>query len=514
MKKIAFLLFALTFSFIAHSQNVTDAVRYASEELSGTARFTAMSGAFGALGGDFSALKLNPAGSAVFLNGAASVSLNLKNSHNDVNFTNGFSTNSESDFSLNQAGVVFVFRNTSNTSPFRKFTLGLTYEQVANFENDLFAFGNNTQSISDYFLDRANNVSLNLFTPQGNESLPDLYAYLGNTTLPSGYNYGNYDMQSAYLGYETYILDAENPNDLDNTAYLSNIAGNDFHQEYNQISTGLNGKFTINAGTQLNDDLYLGVNINSHFINYERTTVFYEDNSHPDSEINRVYFENTLRTLGTGISLQAGAIYKLNDMFRVGASYTSPTWYVISEETLQYLETDSNQFGTAIADPGVINIFPDYQLRTPGKFNGSFAMIFGRSGLLSFDYSYKDYSNTKFDAENDYNDRAFIAQNTAIENNLKAASTYRLGGEYRIENWSLRGGYRFEETPYENEEIMSDLSGFSLGFGYDFGNLELDFAYDFSQREYRQLMHQTGLQERAFVDNHNSNYTVTLSFGI
>ncbi|HET8810665.1 MAG TPA: hypothetical protein VFM65_10440, partial [Flavobacteriaceae bacterium] len=180
MKKTVLLVLTIAFTAIAHAQNITDAVRYASEDLSGTARFTAMSGAFGALGGDFSAIGINPAGSAVFLNGAASVSLNLKNSHNDVNFTNGFSSTSESDFDLlNQAGVVFVFRNTSKESPFRKFTLGLTYDQTANFENDLFAFGNNTQSIDQYFLDRANGVPLTLFTPQGNESLSDLYAYLG-----------------------------------------------------------------------------------------------------------------------------------------------------------------------------------------------------------------------------------------------------------------------------------------------------------------------------------------------
>lgn len=513
MKKTILLVLTIAFTSIGHSQNISDAVRYAAEDLSGTARFTAMSGAFGALGGDFSAIRINPAGSAVFLNGAASVSLNLKNSYNDVNFTNGFSSSSESDFDLlNQAGVVFVFRNTSKESPFRKFTLGLTYDQTANFEDELFAFGDNTQSIDQYFLDRANGVPLTLFTPQGNESFSDLYTYLGNAPLPTGYNYGNYDMQSAYLGYKAFIFDEENPGDLQGTTYVSNIAGNDFYQEYTQTSSGLNGKFTINAGTQFKDDLYLGLNINSHFINYERTTRFYEENSHPDSEINEIYFENTLSTLGTGISFQVGAIYKLGNMFRLGAAYTSPTWYVISEETLQYLETDSNEFGAATADPNVINIFPDYQLRTPGKLTGSLAMVFGRSGLLSFDYSYKDYSNTEFDSE--FNDRAFNTRNAAIENNLKAASTYRVGGEYRIENWSLRGGYRFEESPYENEEIMGNLSGYSLGFGYDFGNLELDFAYDFSEREYHQTLLQTGLEEKAFVDNHNSNYTVTLSFGI
>lgn len=516
MKKFALLFLTLISISTLQAQDITDALRYGSEELSGSARFTAMSGAFGALGGDFSAIKVNPAGSAVFLSDAATISLNVKNSNNDArlqngnnpSFTNGFLNNSESDFSLNQAGVVFVFHETSGNSPFQKFTLGLTYDQVANFDDQIFVAGKNATSIGNYFLERANGVPLDLFTRQGNENIADLYAYLGTTNFSGGYN--NQDLQEAYLGYETYIIEAVS-GDFDNTAYTSNIAGNEFDQQYRQISTGLNGKLTVNVGAQFMDDLYMGININSHFINYERTTIFHEENDNAGSEINQVHYENSLSTLGSGISFQVGAIYKIGNMVRLGASYTSPTWYTISEETAQYLRTDSNEFGPATADPRVINIFPEYRLRTPGKLTGSLAVVFGKSGLLSFDYSYKDYSNTEFGSE--FGDHVFAPQNTAIENNLQAASTYNIGGEYRIANWSLRGGYHLEESPYKNEDLMGQLTGYSFGFGYDFGNIELDFAYARSQRDYHQRMYQTGLVEKAIVENKNSNYTASISFG-
>ena len=273
----------------------------------------------------------------------------------------------------------------------------------------------------------------------------------------------------------------------------------------------MNGKFSINAGTQFKDDFYFGINLNTHFINYERSTTFYETNDNAASEINGVYYENRLRTYGSGISFQLGAIYKLGTMVRLGASYTSPTWYTISEETVQYLETMSNEFGTAVADPQVTNIFPDYELRTPGKFTGSLAVVFGKTGLISFDYSTKNYSNTEFGSEN--GDQVFAAQNAAIENNLQAASTYRVGGEYRLKEWSLRAGYRLEESPYKNEDLMGNLTGYSVGLGYDFGNIELDFAFDQARRDYGQILYQTGLAERAAIDNTNSNYTLSLSFG-
>ena len=48
--------------------SVADAYRYAIDNTTGTARFRALSGAMGALGGDLSAININPAGSAVFAN--------------------------------------------------------------------------------------------------------------------------------------------------------------------------------------------------------------------------------------------------------------------------------------------------------------------------------------------------------------------------------------------------------------------------------------------------------------
>ena len=57
------------------SQNVFDALRYSNDQIEGSARFSAMSGAFGALGGELSAISINPAGSAIFSKGVASFTL-------------------------------------------------------------------------------------------------------------------------------------------------------------------------------------------------------------------------------------------------------------------------------------------------------------------------------------------------------------------------------------------------------------------------------------------------------
>ena len=97
--------------FIASAQNINDVVRYSTENLQGTARFQAMSGAFGALGGDLSSLNVNPAGSAVFNYSQFTVSGSNYHRDNDALYGNSTRNTDLNAVELNQAGGVFVFKS-------------------------------------------------------------------------------------------------------------------------------------------------------------------------------------------------------------------------------------------------------------------------------------------------------------------------------------------------------------------------------------------------------------------
>jgi len=503
MKKLYFMVaacFVITFS---QAQDITDALRYSSEELTGTARFRAMSGAFGALGGDLSALGINPAGSAIFLNSFATVTLDYNQRKNNTNYFNGITSNKNSEVNFDQAGAVLVFNSTNPENNWGKFTLGVNYEQTNNFDDRFVAHGINTKSIDKYFLGYAEGVPLELLKTIDNESITDLYLFLGENE--------GYGAQQAFLGFQGFVVepDSDTP---ENTLYHSNIEPGDFDQTYTLASTGLNGKFSFNFASAFKDFLYLGINLNAHFLNYDRATQLLEINSNSGSETNKVLFSNNLSTTGDGVSFQLGTIAKLNDNIRIGVSYESPTWFTISEQATQRLETYSEEFKEqVIINPNVVNVYPDYRLKTPGKITGSLAVLFGTTGLISFDYSYKDFSNTEL---RPVEDPEFMFQNTQIADNLKAASTYRLGGEYRIQDWSLRGGYRFEESPYENETSIGDLNGYSLGLGYNFGNIKVDLAYDNSSRTDNPQLYQVGLTNKANIDRDFSSVILSLSFGL
>ena len=506
MKKNISILILGLFSIFSFSQDITDALNYSSDQLSGTARFKALSGAFGSLGGDLSAINVNPAGSAVFKNSMVTASLSSINLNNDNSFLNSTSSNSLNTVDFNQAGAVFVFRNnrSEENDGWRKFVLGINYEQTMSHDNEFFVSGTNTNSIDSYFLANAQGVSLDLLQLLPGETISDLYSFLGS-------NHG-YGAQQAFLGYQSFILEPVDPNDPANTAYFSNIAAGDFNQEYSYATSGYNSKFTLNLASQYKDKVYLGLNLNSHFLNYNESTYFYESNSNPGSIVTEVGFENNLSTIGTGFSFQLGAIAKVHKNLRLGASYESPTWYRISEETTQSIATTRDDAGTLVTDviaPNVINIFPSFRLQTPAKINGSAAILFGKKGLISFDYTLKDYANLKFRPSNDAN---FATQNNLISNTLKSTSSYRIGGEYRIDELSLRGGYRFEESPYKDGTTFSDLTGFSVGLGYNFGKIRIDATYDQSEQTRNFQLFNQGLTDSNRVDGKNSNVTVSVNF--
>jgi len=489
-----------------NSQSIFDGLRYASDGVYGTARYNAMSGAFGALGGDLSAMQLNPAGSAVFTNSYANATLAVIDKNNDVLFNNTATRSGDTDFNLSQAGGVWVFYNPNQESDWRKFSIGLNYELLNSYDDEVVSRGTNNTSIDQFFLNQAQGVPLNLLRLQPGESISSLYRFLGETEGVS--------VQNAFLGYQGFIIEPVEDT-ASNTNYFSNVAPGSFEQDHFKYSDGYHGKYTFNFATQFKDVLYIGVNLNTHSINYFESTLLLESNNNEGSTVTNIAFENNLWVFGNGFSAQLGAIAKLGDQFRFGITYDSPTWFTISEETTQYLETrridsDDNLI-TEILNPNIVNFFAYYDLRTPSSFKASAAMLFGQKGLISIDYGYKDYRQMEFKPKGD---PFFNMQNSLISNNLNGVSSFRIGGEYRYNQWSFRGGYRYEESPFNDTNILGNLTGYSFGFGYSVNSVKIDLSYSQANQERNQSLYSTGLTTPSNINNTENLYTLTLSFGI
>ena len=517
MKKILFLLITGLTVSVSHSQEVSDAVRYAQDNLTGTARFRAMSGAFGAVGGDLSSISINPAGSAVFLNNQTGITFSNQNIKNNSNYFGNQISDKENSFILNQAGAVFVFHDHNPSNNWKKIAIGANYENTNNFNNSIVSVGTNpTNSIGDYFSEFANYSNGGSPVPFqiiNNNNISYTYKNLGSN-YPNGQypNLSGYSAQQTYLGSQGKIIGYDNVSN----SYPSRIpAGGNYYQENEIFSSGYNSKLSFNIATSYKDRIYLGANLNVHITDYRRTSSFYEDNDNPllpTETISNLRFNNDLYTYGNGFSFQLGAIAKVTESFRLGLAYESNTWYELYDELSQSLYTTTDVIGGQSQyydiNPDVLNVYESYTLQTPGKTTFSAAYVFGKSGLISVDYAIKDYGNTKYKP----NDSGFKGLNNDISNQLTTAGELRVGAEYKIKQLSLRGGYRFEGSPYKNGTTIGDLNSYSGGLGYNFGGTRVDLAYSYLERKSNQGFFATGFTDGANITSKLNNVSLTLLF--
>ncbi|MFA5297547.1 MAG: outer membrane protein transport protein, partial [Lutibacter sp.] len=241
---------------------------------------------------------------------------------------------------------------------------------------------------------------------------------------------------------------------------------------------------------------------------YYQRTLIEEYNNDGNNNTLDVSSRQELSTYGDGISFTLGAILKPVENLRLGLAYQSPIWYTLSEDSMDYDENVySNDVLTSNEYSGV-NSF-DYKLRTPSKFTGSIAYIFDDKGLISVDYSLKNYSNIELSNAN------FSVENQAINTDLETVGELRIGTEWRFDNFSIRGGYHFENSPYKNSISSDNLEGFSFGAGYKFRGVKLDFAYQKSSNTAPfDFYPQSNQVNSVELDRDTSKFTATLVLSI
>ncbi len=384
-----------------------------------------MSGAFGALGGDISAININPAGIAVFNNSAFSGSFNSRNTDITSNYY-GTSRNNQNEFlNFTQAGAVLVFDSAYNTE-WKKFAIGFNYRMQKDFNNGFSAVGNSgIATFRDFPLD--------------------------NNTPTIDYN----------------VAEEQRFN-------------NNYNGELNEVSVAFSALHQ--------NKLYVGAGLNFYDLNFsQRATLVEFNNDGNGNTLDANFYQENFVT-GAGVSLNAGFIYKASKNFRFGLAYQTPTWFTEIIEESNIVNNDGYMGDTEIivSNNNVIydntagGNFPSqsfiYRLKTPSKLTASAAFVFGKSGLFSVDYTNKNYTNMNL------SDADFSGENQFFQNELRNTYALNLGTEWRFDRLSVRGGYRFEQDPLKTALDSDNLKGYSFGGGYNFGNLKIDFSYSDNNR--------------------------------
>lgn len=448
MKKL-FLAMVVFVAYFSNAQTIEQTLSYndigelfSKETLNGTARFNSMSGAFGALGGDMSAIDINPAGAAVFNKSEFAVSLYNKKINTEASFY-GLKQYNENDFvDLSQAGGVMVF-TTNDNSGWGKFALGFNYGVTNDYNN--------------------------LYTVKGNSG------YAPITDL--------YDPDVVYLNSDGH--------------YFENF------------TDGKNEKYTFTIASEYNNNLMFGFSLSTYNTEHYQRISTDEYNNDGNGNNFDIYQIQELLTYGDGISFNLGVISKPNDNVRLGLAYQSPIWYSLAEEYLEYdVDIYESITNNTTNDYSGTNGF-DYRLKTPSKLTGSFAYIFNKSGLISLDYIYKNYSNIKL------SNGSFSIENQGFKSNLESSTELRLGTEWRVDAFSFRGGYHYEKNPKKDAYQTDDIEGYSLGAGFKFRGGKIDFSYLNSKNtDFYNFYKGNSHVDSAELDIDTSRFTATLVLNI
>jgi len=506
MRKIFSILILSLITQLAYSQSANDALLISQNSINGSARMTSMGGAFTALGGDLSAMQLNPASGAVFLENQASLSYSFSGINNNSTFYNGGGESQEYYNNLNQIGIVFVIDNTDISSSIVKYALGFNYNRTNNYNDNLsFSGKNNTHfddskgegiyyngdlmydgysSIATSFVLAANGLNPDQLGPV--ESLA-FDSYLIDMNLPDSKYYDN--------RYPTYSDDFP--------VYVMSAIPENLNQEYTMNRTGFSGQYNFSASMDINNKLYLGVSYDRSSFNTTTSTIIKENGFAAGSEVQSLSYESHVNTIGTGNGFSIGGIFKASDFMRLGLTYHSPTWYKMSDEYYYGLSIINKSYPNEKDKTEIL--YSDYDVTTPSKMDAGIAFVFGKNGLLSVDYEYIDYSSMSFGPDN-----YFEYENKEINNSMTSTHNIKVGTEWKVSFVSLRAGYNYLQTPYKNNEWQSDTQSYSLGAGINFTTWNLDFAYQQTNRSYQHYIYDTNLVEAATINRTEGNFVATL----
>ena len=127
--------------------------------------------------------------------------------------------------------------------------------------------------------------------------------------------------------------------------------------------------------------------------------------------------------------------------------------------------------------------------------------------ILSFDLENINYSKSKFSSADN---TVYNNLNLAIYRNLSSLYNIRFGSELRINKFSIRGGFKQSNSPYDKSTIK--LSSKSFGIGYEFKKATLDIGFSTNDIKSEYQLFDTGLVNLAQINN--SQLITVISYNI
>lgn len=501
MNKIAVVsTLALWMAISANAQTIYDAAKFAAQDLNGTARFVGMGGAMGALGGDISVMRTNPAGTGIYRSNDAAISFGAFSHETESNYLGKTFNNRKSRFSFDDLGAVLSMKTEEKI--LRYVNVGVSYTRLKSFYKNMSMEGL-MGTFKGHQLSQVNQMAT-----QATDAAKYVWQeYREHLIFDSDAIYSDND--AGWLG-----AMGHQGNLLHKDVYPGNynrytpIVPNVPYSTFNSRESGGIDHFDCNVSFNLSDRIYLGITAGAYAVSYTTRTSYSENYGRGESYVLNSYnktggytddSDESDEIKGAGYDVKLGVIVRpfANFPLRVGAAIHSPVFYRLTyaaNATIQsnYLGTDDRIYtvgaDTRRALDGDMNM--EYRLRTPWKYNFSLGFTVGKCFALGAEYEYEDYSTMNFKDVDGHN-MSFETNEAHIS--MKGVNTFRIGGELKIiPQLALRLGYNYISAAFKenavkylpSNSLYTDTSfsnskscrNYTFGVGYRINQFYVDLA--------------------------------------
>lgn len=439
------------------------------QDITGTARYVAMAGAFTALGGDPSAINDNPAALGLYQRRELSFTV-------DGQYFLTYSavgTSSSNMFRLPQLSWVFGFSYDNKQAGLLRHNFVLQYHRLRSYNRSYST------------------------TAALNYSQTDLIASLTDGLSPSVFNGGDEVWNDgnvgwlSVMGYDCGVIFPDTTTAV--RQWYSVLENNEAVQANTQVKEiGSANQYTVAYGANISNRFYFGVSLNMLSISHTKEVTYEE----AFGKGGGYTYKSTVSTNGFGGNLALGLLYRPVAWFRMGASVYSPSYsFLHVANNVQYKNTTSYTNSLSI---------DKYLL--PMRATMGVAFQFTTKGLLSLEYDLR----------------------CGLRNLLPYEHTLKIGAETVMRtNWYLRMGYAyrssFKQTDFSfvpnatdtrtDTEFFNPRSAHyaSTGFGYRSNRWFIDCAYQFRIEQINFFAHAYQQQPNA-VDITSHRIVLTVGF--
>jgi len=484
-----------------YAQYAGDAIRFGNTNYGSSARFKGMGGAQIGVGGDMSSLGGNPAGLGLFTRSEFSLTPEFNNATSKADFLNQRTSDSQDKMNLNHIGVVWYSpslraKGQDTQKGLISTVFGIGYNRNNDFTQRYSYEGtNDATSMRDYFAELANS------SKDGSGVIP------ANTLEDMAFN--------------GYLINFNSPGNL-NSYTADPFTSN--RQLKTETTSGSTSELNFSGAFNISNQFYIGASVGIVNLRYisdaeytEKGTVNPYDPTDGFTGIENynLSFVQSQETKGSGFNGRLGVIFRPVPEFRLGATLQTPTWLYIDDS---YAEVLNNTLSgkTPFSTNHRFNTDDfSYRLKTPMKGSLGASYVIAGTAIISADVDFVDYASTRFSAQNGNGNATIRSNNNDIKSLYTSTMNYRIGGEYKIDQLSLRAGYGINGSPLKNDnDNIYQRKYYSGGLGYRINEYFFDIAYQRSESENRMSSYvlAAGGEPQAIVKNANNN--VFLTFGL